>query len=395
MEPILNPFAPGAGTPPPELAGRDEVRDTARIALARLKIGRPNKSIVLVGLRGVGKTVLIDRIRLDAEEEGITAVSIEAPEGRPLPSLLVPALRTTLMSLSRRESAKHLASVALGALSNFAEAWNVSLGGAVSLSLDFSSATGIADNGDLDLDLQQLLGAAGLAAQAGDTCIALFIDELQYVPEPELAALITALHRAAQRMLPIVLVGAGLPQIRAQLGIAKSYAERLFDFVEIGSLSSVDAGHAIAKPVEQEGVEIVQDALDLIVEQTEGYPYFLQVWGKHVWNVSKRSPISVSDVLSGGAIAQRDLDNTFFRVRFDRLTQAEIRYVRGMAELGPGPHRTSDVASILGREITSLSPDRQRLIEKGVIWSPGHGEIAFTVPLFDQFMKRMVPTFEL
>ena len=321
-------------------------------------------------------------------------MSVEAPEGRSLPSLLVPSLRVSLLSLSRKDSAKHYASAALGALANFAEAWNVSFGGAVTLSLDFSREPGVADNGDLDLDLQQLLEATGLAARAGDTCIALFVDELQYVPESELAALITALHRSAQRMLPITLVGAGLPQIRAQLGIAKSYAERLFDFVEIGSLPETDARQALAKPLEDEGVDIDPDALALIVERTQGYPYFLQEWGKHVWNTATSSPISKSDVITGGSLAQDDLDTGFFRVRFDRLTQAEHRYVRGMAELGAGPYRTSEVASTLQREIQSLSPVRQSLIEKGMVWSPGHGEIAFTVPLFDEFMKRTMPELE-
>jgi hypothetical protein len=393
MDPIRNPYAPGAGTPPPELAGRAEVQEAAAIALGRLRIGRPSKSIILVGLRGVGKTVLLDQIRLDAEDAGATAVSIEAPEGRSLPSLLVPALRASLLALSRKESAKHVAAQALGALANFAQAWNVTVSG-VTLNLDFTSEPGIADNGDLDLDLQQLLELVGRAAAAGDTCIALFVDELQYVKEAELAALITALHRSAQRMLPVVLVGAGLPQTRGQLGLAKSYAERLFDFEEIDSLNVGDACRALAKPAREEGVEFDPAALNQIVEQTQGYPYFLQVWGKHVWNVADDSPITISDVERGGARAQHDLDSGFFQVRFDRLTPAELQYVRAMAELGSGPHRSSDVASALGRAITSLSPVRQSLIDKGMIWSPGHGEIAFTVPLFDQFMKRAMPTFE-
>ncbi len=394
MDPIRNPFTPGAGSPPPELAGRDQVQETARIALARLRIGRYSKSIVLVGLRGVGKTVLLDRIRVDAEGEGITAVSVEAPEDRSLPSLLVPALRTSLISLSRVESAKHLASAALGALTNFAEAWNVSIGAGVTFKLDFATEPGVADNGDLELDLQQLLESAGRAAQAGNTCIAIFVDELQYVREAELAALITALHRSAQRSLPVTLVGAGLPQIRGQLGVAKSYAERLFDFVEIGSLNFADASRAIAKPVQDEGLEIEQEALNQIVEQTQGYPYFLQEWGKHVWNVATGSPIAIADVVSGGASAQIDLDKSFFRVRFDRLTPSELRYARGMAKLGSGPYRTSSVATVLGREITSLSPVRKSMIDKGMIWSPGHGEIAFTVPMFDEFMIRTMPNLD-
>ena len=393
MNTIRNPYAPGAGTPPPELAGRDELRETAMTALARLRIGRPSKSMMLVGLRGVGKTVLLDRIRIDAEDEGITAVSIEAPENLPLPSLLVPALRSSLLTLSRVETAKHLASQALGALAGFARVWNVSIGD-VDLSFDFAAEPGIADYGDLEFDLQQLLQLVGRAAAAGDTCVALFIDELQYVAESELAALITALHRAAQRQLPVAVVGAGLPQIRGRLGRAKSYAERMFAFAEVGSLDEADARTALAKPAEAEGVHFEEAALSQIVEQTQGYPYFLQEWGNHVWNVADESPITVADVERGGARAVQELDGGFFRVRLNRLAPSEHRYVRAMAELGPGPHRSGDVASALGRDTRSVSPTRQALIDKGMIWSPGYGEIAFTVPLFDEFMKRAMPELE-
>jgi hypothetical protein len=219
----------------------------------------------------------------------------------------------------------------------------------------------------------------------------MFVDELQYVEETQLAALITALHRAAQRRLPIVLIGAGLPQLRGQMGLAKSYAERLFDFPEIGPLNEADARIAIAKPALDEGVVINEDALRSIVRKTQGYPYFLQEWGKHAWDVALDSPIELTDVEAASREAIAALDESFFRVRFDRLTPMEKKYLRAMADLGPGPHRSGDIAEKLNRNVTSLGPTRAQLISKGMIWSPGHGDTAFTVPLFDGFMRRIMP----
>ena len=389
MDPIRNPYAPGAGTQPPELAGRDEVRETARIVLERTKIGRPSKSMLMVGLRGVGKTVLLDRIREDAEANGIYTLWIEAPENRSLPSILAPQLRRSLLQLSNRKAARLLAQRALRGLAGFASALKVKYED-IEVGLDFDPEPGLADNGDLETDLQDLFEAVGEAAKAGGSCLALFVDELQYVQEDELAALITALHRTAQRRLPVTMVGAGLPQVRGRMGKAKSYAERLFDFPDIGPLSPEDAKLAIAKPAQDEGVEIEASALDAIVAQTQCYPYFLQEWGKHVWDVAERSPITASsvEVASGQAIA--DLDESFFLVRFDRLTPTEKRYLRAMAQLGPGPHRSGGIAQILNRNVTSLAPTRSQLINKGMIWSPSHGDTAFTVPMFDEFMLRIM-----
>jgi hypothetical protein len=214
---------------------------------------------------------------------------------------------------------------------------------------------------------------------------------LQYVEEEQLAALITALHRAAQQRLPIVLVGAGLPQLRGQMGRAKSYAERLFDFPEVGPLPDGAARTALAKPAHEQSVEFIEDALRSIVRQTQGYPYFLQEWGKHTWDTAAASPITVADVKSASKSAVAALDESFFRVRFDRLTPLEKRYLRAMAELGPGPHRSGDIADQLGRKVTALGPTRNQLISKGMIWSPNHGDTAFTVPMFDEFMHRIMP----
>ncbi len=376
--------------PPPELAGRDELRETIRVALERVRLGLPSKSILMVGLRGVGKTVLLDRMREDAEASGLQTLRAEAPENRSLPALLAPELRIALLRLSRNEQAKGLATRALRGLAGFAKALKIKYQD-IEVGLDFDPEPGLADNGDLEHDLQALLEAAGAAAKKAGTALVLFIDELQYVEEVQLAALIVALHRAAQRRLPVVLVGAGLPQLRGQMGRAKSYAERLFDFPEIGPLPDAEAKIAIAKPARAQGIEVNEDALRAVVEQTRGYPYFLQEWGKHAWDTAAMSPITRDDVEQASTAALAALDESFFRVRFDRLTPAEKRYLRAMAELGPGPHRSGDIADELGRKVTSLGPTRNQLIAKGMIWSPSHGDTAFTVPLFDEFMRRIIP----
>jgi hypothetical protein len=390
MDPIRNPYTPGAGTPPPELAGRNELREQVRVALGRVRLGRPTKSVLMVGLRGVGKTVLLDRMLNDAEAAGIQTLRVEAPEGRSLPALLAPELRRALLRLSHNAHARDLARRALRGLAGFASALKVRYQD-IEVGLDFEPEPGLADNGDLELDLQALLEAAGEAARAGGTALALFLDELQYVAEDQLAALITALHRTAQRQLPVILVGAGLPQLPGRMGRAKSYAERLFDFPEIGPLSRDDARLAIAKPASDEGVRFDDDALEQIIIETHGYPYFLQEWGKHAWDAAEASPITLNDVQSGARTAIAALDESFFRVRFDRLTPSEKRYLRAMAELGPGPHRSGAIAEVLERDVRSLGPTRGQLIAKGMIWSPSHGDTAFTVPLFDQFMRRIMP----
>ena len=390
MDPILNPFAPGAGTPPPELAGRDDLRETIRVAIERVRRVLPTKSILMVGLRGVGKTVLLDRMREDAEATGIHTIRIEAPESRSLPALLAPQLRQALLRLSRNEQAKDLAQRALRALAGFAKTLKIKYQD-IEVGIDFEPEAGLADNGDLEHDLQALLETVGLTAQKAGTAFVLFIDELQYVQEEELAALIMALHRTAQRRLPVVLVGAGLPQLRGRMGQAKSYAERLFDFPEIGALPPPAAKIAIRKPATAQGVKVNEDALELIVQETRGYPYFLQEWGKHAWDTAAESPITRHDVDLASKAAVAALDESFFRVRFDRLTPVEKRYLRAMAELGPGPHRSGDIAEKLGRKVTSLGPTRNQLIAKGMVWSPSHGDTAFTVPLFDEFMRRIMP----
>ena len=390
MNPIGNPYSPGAGSPPPELAGRQDLLERVHVAVERVRRGLPAKSVLMVGLRGVGKTVLLDRMRDDAEAAGVHTLRIEAPEARSLPALLAPQLRQALLRLSRQQAAKHTAQRALRALAGFAKALKVKYQD-IEVGLDFEPEPGLADNGDLEHDLQALLEAAGTAAQSAGTALVIFIDELQYVAEDELAALVVALHRCAQRRLPVTLVGAGLPQLRARMGRAKSYAERLFDFAAVGPLNVAAASLAIVKPAHDQGVEFSGPAVAAIVEKTQGYPYFLQEWGKHAWDHASASPIRREDVTAASTSAIAALDESFFRVRFDRLTPAEKRYLRAMAELGPGPHRSGDIAEMLDRKVTSLGPTRAQLIDKGMVWSPNHGDTEFTVPLFDEFMKRIMP----
>lgn len=390
MNPVTSPFAPGAGAAPPELAGRDALRETVRVAIERVRRGLPTKSVLMVGLRGVGKTVLLDRMRDDAEATGIHTLRIEAPENRSLPALLAPQLRQALLRLSRNEQATELAQRALRALAGFAKGLKFKYGD-IEVGLDYEPEPGLADNGDLEHDLQALLETVGAAAQKGGTAMLMFIDELQYVREIELAALITALHRCAQRKLPVALIGAGLPQLRGRMGNAKSYAERLFDFPSIDALPAQAASDAITKPALAQGVAFDPVAATRIVEETRGYPYFLQEWGKHAWEAAQASPITIDDVGQASRAAIAALDESFFRVRFDRLTPSEKNYLRAMADLGPGPHRSGDIAERLQRKVTSLGPTRNQLIAKGMIWSPNHGDTAFTVPLFDEFMRRIMP----
>lgn len=393
MDALHNPFAPGAGTTPPALAGRDDLVAAAELALDRIRLGRPAKSVLMVGLRGVGKTVLLGRIADHARRQQAQILLIEAPEQRSLPACLAPELRQALLRLSLTERSRDLAQRALRGLAGFVKNLRLRYQD-IELRLDIEPEPGLADSGDLEPDLAQLVALAGEAAKAAGTSLVLLIDELQYVPEDQLAALITALHRAAQRNLPVVLVGAGLPQLRGRAGRAKSYAERLFDFPTIGALPPDAARYAIAEPLRQQGVAIEPAALERIVELTRGYPYFLQEWGKHVWDVAQVSPITLADVENATQLAIAALDESFFRVRLDRVTPSERTYLRAMAELGPGPYRSGDIATRLGRPVTQQSPVRQRLINKGMIWSPNHGETAFTVPLFDEYLRRTLPDFE-
>lgn len=390
MDPRRNPYAPGAGTPPPELAGRDEIIERGAIALDRIRTGRAARSLVLYGLRGVGKTVLLQRMAVRAEGEGMTLVVIESPEGRSLPAVLGPALRAGLIRMSRVDAAKAAVKRAWHALAGFIRSARIRFED-IEVNIELEAEPGLADSGDFETDLTDLIVCVGEAAAAHGTALVLVIDELQYVPETQLAAMITALHRASQKSLPVTLLAAGLPQLLGQMGRAKSYAERLFEFVPLFPLDAASARRALIVPAEMEGVLYADAAVEEIIDRTQGYPYFLQEWGKHAWAAAARSPIGIADAKRATEVALAELDASFFRVRFDRLTLAEKRYLRAMAELGPGPHRSGDIAATLGRGINAVAPLRARLIEKGMIYSPAHGDTAFTVPLFDGFMRRTMP----
>jgi hypothetical protein len=393
MDPVRNPFAPGAGTPPPELTGRDEILEKARVTLARIRLRRSAKSLLLVGLRGVGKTVLLNRIRQVAEAEGYLVELIEAPEQKNIAELLVPALRKILLRLDDYRNVSDKVKRAIRTLKSFVGAVKLTYG-EIEIGLDIDAERGAADSGDLERDLQDLFVAVGEAALARDTAVAIVIDELQYLHEKELSALIMAVHRVAQNQLPLALIGAGLPQLVGLTGDSKSYAERLFEFPEVGPLTDSDAKRALTEPAQREGVIFEPKALAEILRVTQGYPYFLQEWGYHAWNVAEASPITVSVIQRTNQIATERLDESFFRVRFDRLTPAEKRYLRAVAELGPGQHRSGAIADILGVKVNQVGPVRSSLIRKGMIYSPQHGDTAFTVPLFDQFMRRAIPNLQ-
>ena len=389
MDPRTNPYAPGAGTFPPELAGRDEIIERAAIALDRFRDGRAARSLLLVGLRGVGKTVLLTRIAQQSEARGFVVLSVEAPEKRSLPALLIPPLRTALLKLDRVAATGDMAKKALRVLGGFVNAMTLKYQD-IAFGVELGSESGVADSGDLEHDLIDLFTEIGRAAREKETAVVLFIDELQYVEEDQFASLITALHKCAQYQLPVALIGAGLPQLVGRAGRAKSYAERLFEYPEIGPLSDAEAKKALVAPAERENVKFDDGALAEILAQTKAYPYFLQEWGKHSWACADASPITREDAVAATDLAISELDDSFFRVRFDRLTPAEKRYLRAMAQLGAGPHKSGDIAQLLNKKVQAVAPTRATLISKGMIYSRAHGDNSFTVPLFDGYMKRVM-----
>ncbi len=385
MEELGNPYRPGAGTPPPALLGRDALVDHFGVAVRRSLAGRPGKAVMPVGLRGVGKTVLLNRFAEIAEQEGMAVGFIEAPEQGDLRGQLATRVRRILLRLDRTPGERVLK--ALRVLKTF----SAHLPDGTRLSLDVDMLPGYADSGDLSEDLTDLLVAVGEAARSRGSGVLLAIDEVQYVSPGELAAVITAIHRTTQLSLPVVLVGAGLPQLPGLAGAAKSYAERLFEFPEIGSLDPQDARAALLIPAQAQGVDFTDAALDLIGAATGGYPYFLQEWGYHLWNAAASSPVTADVVRNAHQGVIDHLDRNFFAVRLDRLTPKEKHYLRAMADLGPGPHRSGDIAAQLGVRVEAVAPRRSALITKGMVYSPAHGDTAFTVPLFDQFLRRIMP----
>jgi hypothetical protein len=384
----INPFNPGAGVSPPELAGRSEVLGTAETALERTKRGKHAKSLMILGLRGVGKTVLLNQIKDRAFSLDYLAEMQEAHDGAELKQLLIPVLRRLLLRLDRMQNTVEAVKKGIRVLRSFIGNITIAAGGA-EVTLGGDSEAGYADSGNLEDDLRDVLIATGEAARDAGKPVAILIDELQYLSKDELGALIRGMHAINQAGLPLILFGAGLPQLAGQAGDAKSYAERLFEFPRLGALLEVDAWKAIRDPVEDEGAAISEEALKEIYDKTHGYPYFLQEWGYTAWNLAEGETITEQDARTATVESIRKLDESFFRVRFDRTTPAERDYMRCLAELGEGPQRSADVATALGRTATSLGPVRDSLIKKGMIYSPEYAQIAFTVPLFDEFMRRV------
>jgi len=390
MDAIKNPFSPGAGSPPPEMVGREAILEQARILLGRIKEKRPEKSILLTGLRGVGKTVLLNEIERMAAKAGFRTVPLEAHDDKSLAAMLVPPLRKLLFELDRIAGAGDKAKRGLAVLKGFMNGINVKMG-EIEVGLAIDPEKGVADSGDLESDLPNLFLAVAEAAEERQIPVALLIDELQYFNPKELSALIMAMHKMQQRQLPMILLGAGLPILPALAGESKSYAERLFSFPDIGALSEPDAIKALQDPTKAAGVDFEEGALKEIFRLTQGYPYFLQEWGYQSWNRAAASPITLQVVEDATTTVIQRLDQNFFRVRFDRLTPGEKRFLRAMAGLGSGAQRSSDIAEALGVKPGRISPDRAKLIKKGMIYSPAHGDMAFTVPLFDEFMLRAMP----
>ena len=393
MKAVANPFAPGAGAPPPELAGRDKILEDAALAIQRNKGGKSARSFIYVGLRGVGKTVLLNEVQAIAEKHGALTDFIEVSKNEALSVVIIATVRAALLKLDRLKGVSEKVKQGLRVLKSFAGAIKMKYG-EVELSLDVDSEPGVADSGTLTRDLAELFVAAGEAAKSRKSSIVISIDEIQNLPKGEFEALIMAVHRVDQKKLPILIVGAGLPQLVKLTGDAKSYSERLFEYPRIGALTAHEVKRALCEPLADGGVKIADNAVNLIMSETHGYPYFVQEWGYQAWNTAKKSPITRADVAKCSKVAIRRLDENFFHSRYERLSGPQKSYLRAMAELGPGPHKSGDIARMLGKATSQLGTTRDGLIQNGMIYSPKYGYAAFSVPLFDEFMKRIQPTFK-
>jgi hypothetical protein len=388
VDKVRNPFNPGAGSRPPLLVGRDDQIEAMTVAVRRLALGRFERSMLLKGLRGVGKTVLLNEFGRIAVDNGWLHSHLEATEDVRVASAIATLARRTLIELSLKERVRDRAQRALGVLRSFVKV-HVPAGDAGTLVLSFEAQPGKADSGQLDGDLSGLFAELGETAKLADTGVLLTIDEIQYLARAELSALIVGLHRISQLGLPLLVAGAGLPSLPGMAGEARSYAERLFTYVDIGSLTHADAARALAKPAENEGAQWTSDAIERVISETQGYPYFLQEFGKQAWNVAVGPEISVEDVTNAVVLAVDDLDRGFFRARIDRTTDAERDYLRAMAALGgPGPYKSGEVSRQMGKKTAQTGPVRDSLIKRGLCHAPRHGEIAFTVPMFDEFVRR-------
>ncbi len=392
MDPVSNPYTPNAGARPDALVGRDDQLASFDILLKRLARGRAEQSMIITGLRGVGKTVLLGQFREKALAAGWAVVEHEVTkhDEEAFRRATALKLRTALLELAPRARWTDRFLRAAAALKAFT--LTVDPSGQVRAGLDVDVVDGLADHGDLAMDITDVLVAIGEAAQGDGRGVVLLLDEVQFLAKSQLEALIIALHKVVQRGLPVTMVGAGLPQIAELAGDAKSYAERLFKFPTISNLSTQDAHRALAEPARAEGVEYDGLALAAAVELTGGYPYFVQELGYAVWTVAEQSPITQDDIRSAIDLYEAKLDSSFFRVRLDRASELQRAYLRAMAQLGPEPQKAADVAALLGRDSTQVGPTRAELIDMGLLYTPAHGYAAFTVPHFDRFMLRAIPS---
>lgn len=387
MNPRQNPFAPGAGTKPPALVGRDEQIESFDVLLERLENGYAEQSMIITGLRGVGKTVLLDVFREIAEARDWATVEWEVEKNSPFSSKMAAQVRRALLQLAPKARWSNRVLRAAAILKSFTVTFNPD--GAMTAGLDVEALSGHGDSGAMAEDLTDLFVALGEAAREQAKGVIFLLDEVQYLRPNELEAVIAALHKCARRNLPITLVGAGLPQIPRLAGEAKSYAERLFTFPRIGELDlQTHARDALILPVNALGAKFANVAVNHIVDYTQGYPYFLQEYGKFAWDEASGEMIELADVQAVMPLVEAKLDESFFRVRADRTTDLELRYLYAMAQLGPEAHRASDVAKKIDRTTEQAGPIRSRLIDKGLLYTPGHGYAAFTVPQFDRYLLR-------
>ena len=386
MDRATNPYTPNAGAPPRYLAGRRAEVDEFRILLRRLAKGYTEQSVIVTGLRGVGKTVLLREYTKIAAEEDWVAVDAEVSKNTQFGPQMANLARRALLRVSPRNRWGERARRAAGILKSFS--LTVSPDGSLTAGLDVEPEWGHADTGNLNEDLADVFEAVGEAAREKGSGVVFLFDEIQFLSKVELEALIGAVHRTVQRQLPITFAGAGLPQLPGLAGDAKSYAERLFKFPMIGELPPEAATDALVLPARDEGVEYEPDAVAEIVKYTEGYPYFIQEFGRAVWHVAEGPVITAVDVSSARGVVEAELDESFFRSRVQRATPEELRYMRAMAELGPDAQKAAEVADVLGRTSDQIAPLRARLINKGLLYTPRYGYAKFTVPQFDRFMRR-------
>lgn len=391
MDPLNNPYTPNAGATPAVVVGRDDQQRNFELLLARLERGRTEQSMIVTGLRGVGKTVLLREFHKKARlrDWAIVEIEISKHDNDAFRKQLAYEFRTALLSISSKARWGDRAKRAAGVLRSFT--LSLDPDGRITAGWEVSADDDVAGTGDLSSDLTQMMLALGEAAKEHDKGVVLLFDEVQFLAKEQLEAVIAALHKTVQRELPITMVGAGLPQIAELAGEAKSYAERLFKFPQIGVLEDADARTALRAPALEEQAYFRDDALDAALQLTGRYPYFLQELGSAVWSVASENMITEADVIAAAPMYEDKLDGSFFRVRLDRATELEQAYLRAMAELGHEPQLAGDVARLLNRSSQQCAPTRSGLIEKGLLYTPSHGYAAFTVPHFDQFMRRSVP----